>query len=169
MGVVKARRANVAEQEERKSQYGASSVPLRSNIFVPGSSLSRPAAVVGAPCSSSTPYSSGGLGDSFDNQQLATSYAPNNYLQDRADDVEQVETTIRELGSIFSELAVIVSEQGEMVERIDTNVEETEHNVSAAQNELFKYLNSISSNRMLVAKVFATLMMFAAIWVVFFV
>ena len=124
---------------------------------------------VGAPCSSSTPYSSGGLGDSFDNQQLATSYAPNNYLQDRADDVEQVETTIRELGSIFGELAVIVSEQGEMVERIDTNIEETEHNVSAAQNELFKYLNSISSNRMLVAKVFATLMMFAAIWVVFFV
>ena len=166
MNVVKARRQNVADQEERKSQYGASTVPLRSNIFSPGSSFTSAAS---ATSSSAPSYSSGGLGDNFESQQLTTMHAPSNYLQDRANDVEQVESTIRELGSIFGELATIVSEQGEMVERIDANVEETEHNVSSAQNELFKYLNSISSNRMLVAKIFATLMMFAAIWVVFFV
>ena len=53
--------------------------------------------------------------------------------------------------------------------RIDSNVEEMDSNVQGAQAELFKYLNSISSNRALIAKVFATLMFFAAIWVVFFV
>jgi len=42
-------------------------------------------------------------------------------------------------------------------------------NVQGAQAELFKYLNSISSNRALIAKVFAVMMFFAAIWVVFFV
>ena len=38
MNVVKTRRQNVADQEQRKSQYGASSVKLQSSIFttVPG-------------------------------------------------------------------------------------------------------------------------------------
>ena len=55
------------------------------------------------------------------------------------------------------------------VTRIDSNVEEMDSNVQGAQAELFKYLNSISSNRALIAKVFAVLMFFAAMWVVFFV
>ena len=81
----------------------------------------------------------------------------------------QLETTIRELGGIFTQLATIVQSQGEMVQRIDDNVEETNQNVEGAQNELMKYLNSISSNRMLIAKIFAVMMLFSAIWVVFFV
>ena len=52
---------------------------------------------------------------------------------------------------------------------IDSNVEEMDSNVQGAQAELFKYLNSISSNRALIAKVFAVLMFFAALWVIFFV
>ena len=53
--------------------------------------------------------------------------------------------------------------------RIDSNVEEVDTNVQGAQAELLKYLNSISSNRALIAKVFAVMMFFAAVWVVFFV
>jgi hypothetical protein len=40
------------------------------------------------------------------------------------------------------------------VRRIDSNVDEMDHNVSGAQNELFKYLNSISSNRCVSCRVF---------------
>lgn len=53
--------------------------------------------------------------------------------------------------------------------RIDDNVEEVDQNVTGAQNELVKYLNSVTGNRMLIAKIFAVLMMFSAIWVIFFV
>ena len=53
--------------------------------------------------------------------------------------------------------------------RIDSNVEEMDSNVQGAQAELLKYLNSISSNRALIAKIFAVMMFFAAVWVVFFV
>ena len=58
---------------------------------------------------------------------------------------------------------------GAAVYRIDSNVEEMDSNVQGAQAELLKYLNSISSNRALIAKVFAVMMFFAAVWVVFFV
>ena len=53
--------------------------------------------------------------------------------------------------------------------RIDDNVEEIDQNVTGAQNELVKYLSAISGNRTLIMKIFAVMMMFSAIWVIFFV
>jgi uncharacterized protein YaiE (UPF0345 family) len=125
MNVVKTRRQTVQDQEERKSMYGASSAPLRSNIFTtgpPGGGAAGGAAGGGGGGAGATEregpsYSSGGLGDSFESQAQLVAMAPQDYLQNRADDVEQVESTIRELGGIFGKLAEIVSEQGEMVER----------------------------------------------------
>ena len=60
-----------------------------------------------------------------------------------------------------------VQEQGEMAIRIDENVDDTLANVDSAQAQLLKYLNSISSNRWLIMKVFFVLMMFMMIFVVF--
>lgn len=60
-----------------------------------------------------------------------------------------------------------VQEQGELAIRIDENVDETLANVDSAQAQLLKYLNSISSNRWLVMKIFMVLLVFLIIFVVF--
>ena len=62
---------------------------------------------------------------------------------------------------------VQVQEQGELAIRIDENVDDTLANVDSAQAQLLKYLNSISSNRWLIMKVFFVLMLFLIIFVVF--
>lgn len=93
--------------------------------------------------------------------------AQDQYLNSRADALHQVESTIVELGSIFQQLAHMVHEQGEMAARIDENVDETLTNVEAGQEQLLKYLNTISSNRWLIMKVFFVLMMFLTFFIVF--
>lgn len=98
-------------------------------------------------------------------QQLAVQQ--DTYVSSRAEALHNVEATIVELGSIFQQLATMVAEQGEMAERIDANVEETLVNVDNAKAQLLKYLNTISSNRWLVMKVFGVLTMFLIIFIVF--
>ena len=60
-----------------------------------------------------------------------------------------------------------VEEQGELAIRIDENVDETLSNVDSAQDQLLKYLNSVSSNRWLIMKIFFVLMVFLVVFVVF--
>eukprot|EP01104_Vermistella_antarctica_P021146 TRINITY_DN9371_c0_g1_i1.p1 TRINITY_DN9371_c0_g1~~TRINITY_DN9371_c0_g1_i1.p1 ORF type:complete len:295 (+),score=77.71 TRINITY_DN9371_c0_g1_i1:261-1145(+) len=81
-----------------------------------------------------------------------------NYTASRVDAVQSIESTIVELQGIFGQLATMVQEQGEMVERIDSNVDESVLHVNAAQNELLRYYQSISSNRGLIVKVFLVLL-----------
>uniref|UniRef100_A0A2N9ES09 t-SNARE coiled-coil homology domain-containing protein n=1 Tax=Fagus sylvatica TaxID=28930 RepID=A0A2N9ES09_FAGSY len=68
------------------------------------------------------------------------------YMQSRAEALQNVESTIHELSSIFNQLATLVSQQGEIAIRIDENIDDTLTNVEGAQGALLKYLNSISSN-----------------------
>lgn len=58
-----------------------------------------------------------------------------------------------------------VQEQGEMAVRIDENVGDTLANVDNAQTQLLKYLNTVSSNRWLVMKIFGILMIFATLFI----
>lgn len=51
--------------------------------------------------------------------------------------------------------------------RIDANVDDAEMNVEAAHHELLKYFKSVSSNRMLMIKVFGIMIVFFVIFVVF--
>lgn len=90
-----------------------------------------------------------------------------NYLQSRAETMQNIESTIVELGGIFQQLAHMVKEQEEMVERIDTNVEHAEINIEAAHAQIVKYFNKISSNRWLMIKIFGVLMFFFIFFVVF--
>lgn len=53
-----------------------------------------------------------------------------------------------------------------MVERIDANVEDTSMNVNAGHLQLMKYYNGLSSNRSLILKVFATILVFMFIWAI---
>lgn len=90
-----------------------------------------------------------------------------NYLQSRAETMQNIESTVVELGGIFQQLAHMVKEQEEMVERIDTNVQDAELNVEAAHNEIIKYFQNITSNRWLMIKIFAVLIFFFLFFVIF--
>lgn len=90
-----------------------------------------------------------------------------NYLQNRAETMQNIESTIVELGGIFQQLAHMVKEQEEMVERIDTNIQDAELNIEAAHTQILKYFQSVSSNRWLMIKIFGVLMFFFIFFVVF--
>lgn len=109
----------------------------------------------------------GGAGGGQYSQQLMLMEEQDSYLQSRADTMKTIESTIVELGSMFSQLATMVKEQEELVHRIDANVEDAEMNVEAAHTELLKYFKSVSSNRMLMFKVFGIMIVFFVIFVVF--
>lgn len=89
------------------------------------------------------------------------------YVQSRAETMQNIESTIVELGGIFQQLAHMVKEQEEMVERIDSNIEDTELNVEAAHAEILKYFQSVTNNRWLMIKIFAVLIFFFIFFVVF--
>lgn len=104
--------------------------------------------------------------------------AQDQYLNQRSTAIETIESTVAELGQIFSQLATMIAVQGEQVTRIDADTEEIATNVSGAQGcaallaffdvgekteklnliglrnrELLRYYSSISSNRWLMMKV----------------
>ena len=104
-------------------------------------------------------------GDQTQGQLLAQ--GQDQYLSARSEALQNVERTITELGGIFQQLATMVSEQGELALRIDENVNESVANVDNAQTQLLKYMNSISSNRWLIMKIFGVLISFLVFFVVF--
>jgi len=91
------------------------------------------------------------------------------YTLSRATAVENIERTIVELSSIFQQLATLVSEQGDMIQRIDADIEHSAARVEAGNTALLKYLKNISGSRMLIVKLFLVLIVFAVIFIVFFV
>ncbi|XP_034474370.1 syntaxin-5 [Drosophila innubila] len=100
-------------------------------------------------------------------QQLAIYDESDTYVQQRAETMQNIESTIVELGGIFQQLAHMVKEQEEIVERIDTNVADAELNIEAAHGEILKYFQSVSKNRWLMIKIFGVLIFFFLFFVVF--
>ncbi|XP_069063268.1 syntaxin-5 [Pleurodeles waltl] len=105
--------------------------------------------------------------DSRMSQQLQLIDEQDSYIQSRADTMQNIESTIVELGSIFQQLAHMVKEQEETIQRIDANVEDTQLNVEGAHSEILKYFQSVTSNRWLMIKIFLILIVFFIIFVVF--
>ena len=75
-----------------------------------------------------------------------------------------IESTINELGTIYQQLAHLVAEQGETIQRIDYNIEDMSTNVLSGQNQLARYLRRVTSNRFLIAKMFAAFIIFIIIF-----
>ncbi|KAK7372476.1 hypothetical protein VNO80_05856 [Phaseolus coccineus] len=90
-----------------------------------------------------------------------------NYTQSRSTALHNVESTITELSGIFSHLATMVAHQGELAIRIDDNMDESLANVEGAHSSLLRHLNRISSNRWLLIKIFAVLILFLLIFIFF--
>lgn len=100
-------------------------------------------------------------------QQMIMYDESDNYVQQRAETMQNIESTIVELGGIFQQLAHMVKEQEEMVERIDTNVQDAELNVEAAHGQILKYFQSVTNNRWLMIKIFGVLIAFFMFFVIF--
>ncbi|KAK7064024.1 integral membrane protein sed5 [Favolaschia claudopus] len=98
-------------------------------------------------------------------QQMQLVEQQDTYIQSRSTAIESIETTIAELGQIFTQLATMVAEQRETVQRIDADTLDIAANVGGAQRELLKYYASISSNRWLMLKVFGVLIVFFLVFI----
>lgn len=107
------------------------------------------------------------LGSHQRQQQLVLYDESDNYVQQRAETMQNIESTIVELGGIFQQLAHMVKEQDEMVERIDSNVQDTEMNIEAAHGEILKYFQTVSKNRWLMIKIFGVLIFFFIFFIIF--
>ncbi|POY72326.1 hypothetical protein BMF94_4628 [Rhodotorula taiwanensis] len=97
---------------------------------------------LGAPSDSQLGAAEGGQGG-FMQMELAQQQGDDQYLSSRSTAIETIESTVAELGQIFSQLAHMVAVQGEQVTRIDADTEDIAANVSGAQSELLKYYASV--------------------------
>lgn len=110
-----------------------------------------------------------------DNQsQQLQEYAPletvdqsDSYLESRAQAVESIESTIVQLGQMYTQLVELVGQQEEVVLRIDSNIEDSLVNVEAGHNQLIKYFDSVSGSRWLIFKVFGVLIAFIILFMLF--
>lgn len=170
--ILEVRTENLKHQKSRREQFGTHGV----NAALPPSAMGGGSVLLADEYASQQGASGDFLAINMDEgprhrqlqqQQQLLLDEQDAYIQSRADTMASIESTIVELGSIFQQLAVMVKEQEEMVQRIDANVEDTSLNVEAAHSEILRYFQSVTSNRWLMVKVFAVLIVFFIIFVVF--
>lgn len=159
--VLEVRTENLKHQKSRREQFSQGGLPLPSSGPAQGSLLLQEENQVSINLD-------GALVPRQTQMQAALMYdETDQYLQNRAETMQNIESTIVELGGIFQQLAHMVKEQEEMVERIDTNVQDAELNIEAAHAQIVKYFQSVSSNRWLMIKIFGVLIFFFIFFVVF--
>ncbi|RKP18546.1 syntaxin-5 [Rozella allomycis CSF55] len=104
---------------------------------------------------------------SFQQTQLVQQARSNQYLEARSEAIQNIESTIAELGGIFQQLSRMVMEQGDTVQRIDADIENMQFNVQQGEQQLLRYLQNISSNRWLMFRIFAIIILFFVLFVSF--
>jgi syntaxin 5 len=90
------------------------------------------------------------------------------YLRERADAMEQVESNIVELGTIFNKLAVMVNEHRDMVQRVEDNVDDANTSINLSLGTLADTFTNLQTNRALFFKVFSILVAFIIAFIIFF-
>ncbi|CDP03373.1 unnamed protein product [Coffea canephora] len=180
--VLTLRTENMKVHENRRQLFSSSASKESSNPFIrqrPLATRAAASAAISPPPWASEPSTSSQLfprnqaeGEShplLQQQQSQQQLAPlqDNFVQSRATALQNVESTIHELGNIFTQLATMVSQQGELAIRIDENMEDTLASVEGAQSQLMRYFNSISSNRWLMIKIFFIVILFLMIFLFF--
>jgi len=171
--VLEVRTENLKESRSRQQQFSQSAVTTSLpqsavNGFHSGSVLLGAANAIeddAKASSSDTIISMDGIQPSQQGQLML--HGDTEYLQDRANTMQSIESTIVELGGIFQQLAHMIKEQEEVMLRIDSNVEETQAQVELGHTELLKYFKSVTSNRWLMVKIFGVLIFFFIFFVIF--
>ncbi|TPX39159.1 hypothetical protein SeLEV6574_g07403 [Synchytrium endobioticum] len=193
-GILEIRSQNMAEQKDRRAQFTSNTnglIPSMSNTGGNNGMLDSPLyhperSSRAAPDLRQRPSSNtNGINKDSDtvidfsslppvnsnNQQStmlvsnASSTATHEYIESRSQAIESIESTIAELGQIYQNFATMLAGQREMVQRIDDNVQDVEMNVEGAHGQLIKYYQSISSNRWLMIRVFAVLVVFFLVFI----
>jgi len=126
--ILEVRTENLKQQNSRRDQFGqgpiASNPPpssMRGNAQGSLLLIEQDQVAIDFGASSSSPL----LPNQQQSQQIMQIMLydeSDNYVQQRAETMQNIESTIVELGGIFQQLAHMVKEHEEMVERIDTNV-----------------------------------------------
>jgi syntaxin 5 len=114
-----------------------------------------------------SPYDIQRMEEESGQDQMMQLIPDQDYLRERADAMEQVETNIVELGTIFNKLAVMVSEHKEMVTRVEDNVDDVNATINFSLNTLTDTLTNLQSNRALFLKVFSVLVIFIIAFIIF--
>nr|XP_058141997.1 syntaxin-5-like [Dasypus novemcinctus] len=161
--VLEVRTENLKQQRNRWEQLSQAPVPALP--FAPNH-LGGDAVVLGAKNQAFLDVAIDMM-DSRTSQQLQLIDEQDSYIQSRADTMQNIESTIVELGSIFQQLAHMVKEQEETIQRIDENVLGAQLDVDAAHSEILKYFQSVTSNQWLMVKIFLILIVVFIIFVVF--
>jgi syntaxin 5 len=94
------------------------------------------------------------------NQELQLAPTQVNYYRQRHDAVREVEAAVMQIGEMFQDFHRMVHEQEELVIRIDTDVDQAVTHVEGGISQLLIYLQTLSSNRGLILKIFAVLFVF---------
>ncbi|KAH9490773.1 Syntaxin-5 [Bulinus truncatus] len=142
--VLEVRTENLKHQKSRREQFSSTSVtsslpPSAYQGHINGSVLLQDEASHAGNGDVSIDMTGGARGGHLQSQMQIID-EQDAYIQSRAETMQNIESTIVELGSIFQQLAHMVKEQEEVVGRIDQNVEEASLNIEAAHSEI---LNSI--------------------------
>ncbi|KAI9106380.1 hypothetical protein K1719_021908 [Acacia pycnantha] len=159
--VLTMRTENLKVHENRRQLFSSTASKEAANPFV----RQRPLAAKSAANAPAPPWASGSTSSSqlFPKKQVDGEGQPllqqqqqqqqqqlvplqDSYMQSRAEALQNVESTIHELSSIFNQLATLVSQQGEIAIRIDENMDDTLANVEGAQGALLKYMNNTREN-----------------------
>mmetsp|Transcript_13273 Transcript_13273/g.19848 ORF Transcript_13273/g.19848 Transcript_13273/m.19848 type:complete len:308 (+) Transcript_13273:25-948(+) len=90
-------------------------------------------------------------------QQLQQRESEMKYLDRRASAIRNIESTLHELGGMYTKMASIVAAQNEIAIRIDENMTDTLEQTEMGHNQLMKYYTAISGNRSLIIKIFIIL------------
>ena len=114
-----------------------------------------------------TPYDIQRMEQESGQDQMMQLIPDQDYLRERADAMEQVESNIVELGTIFNKLAVMVNEHKEMVQRVEDNVDDANATINLSLNTLTDTLTNLQTNRALAMKVFGILVAFIIAFIVF--
>lgn len=169
-GVLEERTENLKESKSRQEQYSAAGTGVTASM--PQSALRgfQRNGVDGSVLAMEDDLQSQPPGHMSELESRAMQmYAPreHEYLQDRANTMQNIESTIIELGGIFSQLATMIKEQDESILRIDHHTEQAAENVIAGHGEILKYFQNVTSNRWLMVKIFGVLIFFFIFFVIF--
>ena len=85
----------------------------------------------------------------------------------RTQAIQQIETALHDISSLFQKFGTIVAQHEKLVERIDENAESALHDIEGAKKEIGEIYDNTSNNRTLILKIFFILLVFCTFYIIF--